>query len=376
MRFEVLKTSGEARLGRLQVAGTTVETPMFMPIGTRASVKTLETRDLLEMDARIILGNTYHLFLRPGGSLLEEFGGLHAFMNWRRLILTDSGGYQVFSLAKLRRISEEGVHFSSHIDGSRHLFTPENNVHIQRRIGADFIMALDECQPYPVSREYAELSTRRTTRWAERFRNELERTRPLYDRRQYPFAIVQGSVYPELRELSVRQLRELDFAGYAIGGLSVGEPKEEMYRITELVAPLLPENKPRYLMGVGTPLDLVESVARGVDLFDCVIPTRNGRNGTVFTSRGKVVIKAARHRLDHEPLDPECTCYTCRTYSRGYLRHLFQVGEISALRLATIHNLTYYLTFMSRIRESLRAGTFSRLLEETRQLYGDSHAQG
>ncbi len=376
MKFEISATVDGARLGRLQLDNGSVATPAFMPIGTRGSVKTLERRDLDELGAQIILANSYHLYLRPGPEFLREYGGLHSFMRWDGPLLTDSGGFQVFSLSELNRVSEEGVHFRSHLDGSRHLFTPENNVAVQRAIGADIVMVLDECQSYPVTREYSQESLQRTTRWAERFLTEFSATEPLYGHEQTPFAIVQGSVYDDLREQSARELMEMDFPGYAIGGLSVGEPKADLRRITSLLGGMLPPGKPRYLMGVGTPLDIVEAVAAGVDMFDCVLPTRNARNSTLFTRTGKLQIKAARYAADRSPLDANCGCYTCRTYDRAHIRYLFSVNEISAMRLATLHNLTYYLDLMREIRASLEQGTFRTLHENVSQVYREQNETG
>ncbi|MBL7033968.1 MAG: tRNA guanosine(34) transglycosylase Tgt [Candidatus Delongbacteria bacterium] len=376
MKFSILARDGSARRGQIQLERGIVETPIFMPIGTRGSVKTLERRDLDEMGAQIILANSYHLYLRPGIEFLEDYGGIHQFIKWDRPLLTDSGGYQVFSLSELNHIKEDGVYFRSHLDGSRHIFTPESNVTVQRAIGADIIMALDECQPWPVTRDYALDSLQRTTRWAERFLEAFNTSHPLYGQEQVPFAIVQGSVYDDLRAQSAEDLMELDFPGYAIGGLSVGEPKEDMYRITRQLGESLPQARPRYLMGVGTPLDIVESVAAGIDMFDCVIPTRNARNSTVFTRQGKLQIKAVRHSRERGPLDPECGCYTCRTYDRAHLRYLFHVNEFSAMRLATIHNLTYYLDLMQAIRESIASGVFEELRQQVTQAYREHDETG
>ena len=329
-----------------------------MPVGTQGSVKAIEQRELVSEDARIILGNTYHLYLRPGTKLIETAGGLHRFMGWDRHLLTDSGGYQVFSLAGLRGISEEGVQFRSHIDGSAHLFTPERVIDFQRSLGSDIMMVLDECAPHPCDEEYAERSNALTLRWAERSRVRLEQTVPLYGHEQSLFGIVQGSVYPSIRENSSRALGALDFPGYAIGGLSVGEPVDQMYRMVEICTDILPLEKPRYLMGVGTPENLLEGIERGVDMFDCVMPTRNARNAVVFTSRGRLNMRNARHADDFSPVDPACSCYTCRTFSRAYLRHLFKAGEILALQLATIHNIAYYLSLLRAAREAIAGGTF------------------
>jgi queuine tRNA-ribosyltransferase len=361
--FTLLKTDGIARLGRLQLAHGTVETPIFMPVGTVGTVKTLVPRDLDEMHAQIILGNTYHLFLRPGIDVIREYGGLHEFIQWHKPILSDSGGFQIFSLGHLNKLTEEGANFSSHLDGSRFLLTPELAVEIQEILGTDIHMVLDECTPYPAEFERAKASMERSMRWAERCRRAKKREELCQ------FGIVQGSIYPELRKYSADRLTEIGFEGYAIGGLSVGESKDEMRRMTAVSCGYLPEDRPRYLMGVGTPLDLIESVALGVDMFDCVMPTRNGRNGSVFTSQGRLSIKTAANKTDKTPIDPACDCYTCKTFSRGYLRHLFNSGEITALRLLSLHNLTFYLNFMKKIRESIASGTFAALLTEQRAIW-------
>ena len=358
MRFILEHTHGKARTGRIVTSRGEIPTPVFMPVGTQGSVKAIEQRELVSEDARIILGNTYHLYLRPGTKLIETAGGLHRFMGWDRHLLTDSGGYQVFSLAGLRGISEEGVQFRSHIDGSAHLFTPERVIDFQRSLGSDIMMVLDECAPHPCDEEYAERSNALTLRWAERCRVRLEQTVPLYGHEQSLFGIVQGSVYPSIRENSSRALGALDFPGYAIGGLSVGEPVDQMYRMVEICTDILPPEKPRYLMGVGTPENLLEGIERGVDMFDCVMPTRNARNAVVFTSRGRLNMRNARHADDFSPVDPACSCYTCRTFSRAYLRHLFKAGEILALQLATIHNIAYYLSLLRAAREAIAGGTF------------------
>ena len=363
--FEVIARNGAARAGILHTDHGDVPTPVFMPVGTQGSVKALAQRDLREADAHIILGNTYHLYLRPGADVLERFGGLHAFMSWDRAILTDSGGDQVFSLSELRRIEDKGVTFKSHLDGSTHEFTPEQVVAIQRSIGSDIIMVLDECTPYPCDREYAGTSLELTTRWAERSREELLRTKPLYGHRQLQFGIVQGSVFEDLRQKSARALRSIGFDGYAIGGLAVGEPLEEMYRIVSSVEPALPADKPRYLMGVGTPENLVEAVARGIDMFDCVLPTRNGRNGQVFTSMGTLNLRNASYKEDKRPIDERCLCHVCTTYTRAYLRHLFTSKEVLALNLASLHNVTFYLTLMREMRASILESRFPAWKEET-----------
>jgi queuine tRNA-ribosyltransferase len=343
-----------ARTGKLLTQHCLVETPVFMPVGTQATVKAMTSQELEEIGARIILSNTYHLYLRPGDDLIAESGGLHKFMNWRRGILTDSGGFQVFSLDSLREISEEGVEFRSHIDGSRHFISPEKSIGIQNNLGADIIMAFDECIPYPCDYDYARASTMRTTRWAERCLKAHKRGD------QALFGIVQGGTYRKLRERSAGDLVSLDFPGYGIGGLSVGEPGEVMYEVLDYTVPLLPENRPRYLMGVGSPDYLLEGVARGVDMFDCVLPTRIARNGSVLTKNGRIQVRNAKYARDFRPLDPDCSCYVCKNYSRAYVRHLFKAKEILGLRLTTIHNLFYLLDFMSQIREHIKGGTFTQ----------------
>ena len=342
-----------ARLGIFSTMHGTVKTPVFMPVGTQATVKTLSPGDLTDVGAEIILANTYHLFLRPGQDLIHELGGIQRFMAWDKPVLTDSGGFQVFSLAELRRITEEGVIFQSHIDGgAKHFITPEYAVEIQEALGADIIMAFDECIPYPATKDYALESLERTIRWAKRCQMAKRETG------QALFGIVQGGMYPDLRKQCADALVNIEFDGYALGGLSVGETKPMMYEMIESSVPCLPENKPRYLMGVGTPEDLVEGVDRGIDMFDCVMPTRNARNGTFFTSTGKVVIRNAQYEHDKEPIDSECSCYTCRNFTRAYLRHLFNAGEVLALRLGTIHNLFFYLELMRNIRKSIEDGAY------------------
>ena len=353
--FELLKTDPDsrARLGRMQTAHGEVRTPVFMPVGTLGTVKGLLPEAMTEMGVGMILGNMYHLYLRPGHEIIRDLGGLHRFMNWPGPILTDSGGFQIFSLGPLRRITEEGVHFQSHVDGSRHFITPEKAVEIQEALGADVMMCFDDCTPYPADRLYAETSMKLTLRWAERCRRAARGTG------QALFGIVQGSVYPELRAASAAALTRIGFDGYAIGGLSVGEPKEMMLAALEGTAPLLPADRARYLMGVGTPEDIVEGVHRGIDMFDCVIPTRCARNGLLFTNSGKVVIKHARYRDDASALDDSCDCYTCRNYSRAYLRHLFVAKEILAMVLNTIHNVRFYMRLMERIRAAIAEDRFA-----------------
>lgn len=363
--FTLLTTDGHARRGRLKLHHGEVETPIFMPVGTVGCVKSLTPEDLEALGAQIILGNTYHLYLRPGMEVMAHFGGLHRFMGWNKPILTDSGGFQIFSLGNLNKLSEDGAHFQSHLDGSKLTLTPELAVQIQETIGSDIHMVLDECTPYPATHQVARESMERSMRWARRCRSAKKRPELCQ------FGIVQGGVYPDLRQQSAKSLVEIGFEGYAIGGLSVGETKSEMVETIEACTEVLPPARPRYLMGVGTPLDIVEAVARGIDMFDCVMPTRNGRNGSLFTSLGRVNIKNQKFRLDEGPLDPACTCYTCKTFSRGYLRHLFIAGEITALRLFSLHNLTYYLNLMTQIRAAIEEGRFAALLEKIRALYGN-----
>ena len=358
-----------ARAGVLKTAHGDVPTPVFMPVGTQATVKAVAQRDLLgELDARIILANTYHLFLRPGHELIASLGGLHGFMSWPRAILTDSGGFQVWSLSQLRKVKDEGVEFQSHLDGDRHLFTPESVVDVQLAFNSDILMMLDECTEYPATREDARRSMERTIGWAGRgYAHYLERmqSRPSANGL---FPIVQGSMFADLRQECARALVELDADGYAIGGLSVGEPRGLSLEMTEATTPLLPPDRPRYVMGVGMPEELPEYVARGVDMMDCVLPSRNARNGCLFTSQGKLLIKQARYRDDARPLDANCACYTCRTFSRAYLRHLYMSGEILFSMLATLHNLGHYLDIMKRMRQAILFGTFPEFLKTARTL--------
>ncbi len=367
--FEKDNSSG-ARRGLLRTAHGEIETPVFMPVGTQGTVKALTQEMLESLDARIILGNTYHLFLRPGTETILQLGGLHRFISWPRALLTDSGGYQVFSLGDLRRIREEGVEFRSHLDGSLRFISPEISMRIQHILGSDIVMSFDECTPWPATHRQALDSLELTTRWAIRSRAEFDRlcgTAASTAIAPSLFGIVQGSVYPDLRLRSLEQLLGIGFDGYAIGGLSVGEEKTAMYDTVEHIAPHLPSDQPRYLMGVGTPADLVECVARGVDMFDCVMPTRNARNGQAFTSRGRLNIRNSRFARDEQPLDPGCDCLVCRRYSRAYLRHLYQAGEILASTLCSYHNIGFYLDTMRRIRQSIALGEFatfrSRFLE-------------
>lgn len=351
IRYELIKTCKQsgARLGVVHTPHGSVETPAFMPVGTLATVKTMSPEELKEMGAQIILSNTYHLYLRPGSDVVEEAGGLHAFMNWDRPILTDSGGFQVFSLSKFRKIEEEGVLFRNHLNGDKLWMTPEKAIAIQNELGADIIMAFDECVAYPAEREYVARSVARTTRWAERC---LKAHRRPHD--QALFGIVQGGMYPDLRQQSARELVSLEFPGYAVGGLSVGEPKEVMNQILEETTPLLPAEKPRYLMGVGSPDALIDGAIRGIDMFDCVLPTRIARNGTTMTSQGRLVVRNAKYARDFTPLDPECDCYTCRHYTRAYIRHLFKCDETFGLRLTTYHNLYFLLRLMEQVREAIK----------------------
>lgn len=350
IKYELIKECKQtgARLGRLHTPHGVIETPIFMPVGTQATVKAMTPEELKEIEAQIILSNTYHLYLRPGHELVKEAGGLHKFMNWDRPILTDSGGFQVFSLGELRKITEEGVTFQSHIDGSKHFLSPERVMEIETALGADIIMAFDECAPYPAEYDYVKKSMERTTRWALRCKEAFENTE-----NQALFGIVQGGMYRDLREQSAKELVELNFPGYSIGGLSVGEPKELMYEVLEYTTPLLPKDKPRYLMGVGSPDALIEGVIRGVDMFDCVLPTRIARNGTAMTSQGRIAIKNAKYTRDFTPLDPECDCYTCKNYTRAYLRHLYKADEILSARLMTTHNLHFLINLMKQVREAI-----------------------
>jgi queuine tRNA-ribosyltransferase len=360
-QFTVVKKDkkSDARVGVIKTPHGEVNTPVFMPVGTQATVKTLSSEDLKEIGAQIILGNTYHLYLRPGHELVSRAGGLHKFMNWNRPILTDSGGFQVFSLNSLTKITEEGVRFQSHLDGSYHMFTPEKAIEIQQALGADIIMILDEPVLYPCSAEQADRANRLTISWAKRCKqthNELKDKE--YKHRQALFGIIQGSTYPELRKASAEAQLLLDFPGYAIGGLSLGEPKNTTWEMVEICAEIIPREKPRYLMGVGTPDDILEAISRGVDMFDCVLPTRNARNASLFTRFGKLIIKNSEYAEDFSPVDPECQCSTCKNYSRAYLRHLFNTGEISALRLATIHSLHFYMDLMKWAKEAILQGCF------------------
>lgn len=366
-KFELLKESKEckARLGKIHTNHGVIETPIFMPVGTKATVKTMTPEELKEIEAQIILSNTYHLYLRPGHELIKEAGGLHKFMNWDRPILTDSGGFQVFSLGDLRKITEEGVEFRSHVDGSKHFISPEKSMEIQNYLGSDIMMAFDECVPYPSTHEYAKNSLERTTRWAKRCKDFHKNTD-----NQALFGIVQGGMYKDLRLESTKQLVDLDFPGYAVGGLSVGEPKELMFEILDYSVEWLPKDKPRYLMGVGSPDYLFEAVTSGIDMADCVMPTRMARNGAFMTSRGQITIKNAKYKHDFTAIDPECDCYTCRNYSKAYIRHLFKENEILGARLATIHNLFFLINLMKNIRISIEQDNFLEYKKEFYSKYG------
>lgn len=363
MKFELIgkSTENSARAGVLETLHGTIKTPVFMPVGTLGSVKALSVEDIKDCNAQIILGNTYHLYLRPGCDVIDLFGGLHRFMNWNGPILTDSGGFQFFSLAQLTKTTEEGVSFQSHIDGSRHMFTPEKAVEVQQCLDSDIMMCLDECLAYPATWAAAEKSMELTTRWAARCKAEwLEKT----GGKNALFGIVQGGMYKDLRQRSAEDLGALDFPGYAIGGLSVGEPKEMMYDMAAHTLPLLPANKPRYVMGVGTPEDLVELTGMGTDMFDCVMPSRNARNGKLFTEKGAINIANACHRTDTRPLDEDCSCYTCKSYSRAYLRHLYKANELLAYRLNTIHNIHYYCNLMADMRQAIIDDRFESFKKE------------
>ena len=354
LEFTLKTTSGGARRGEVKLNHGVVQTPVFMPVGTYGTVKAMTPRDLNDVQAQIILGNTFHLWLRPGLDVINQYGGLHKFMGWDKPILTDSGGFQVFSLGDLRKITEEGVKFQSPVNGDKLFLTPEESMRIQKGLNSDVVMIFDECTPYPAPRQEAADSMRMSYRWARRSRDEFD----LLENPNALFGIVQGGMYEDLRDESLAGLDEIGFHGMAIGGLSVGEPREEFYRILAHTAPRLPVNKPRYLMGVGTPEDLVYGVSQGIDMFDCVMPTRNARNGMLFTRFGDIKIKNARHRTDTRPLDETCDCYTCQNFSRGYLHHLFRAGEILGAQLNTTHNLRYYQVLMAQMRTAIEADAF------------------
>ena len=363
MVFELLskEKNSSAKCGLLYTDHGVIETPIFMPVGTVGSVKGIYHRDLREdIKAQIILGNTYHLYLRPGLDIINKAGGLHKFISWNRPILTDSGGFQVFSLTQNRKLTEEGCLFRSHIDGSKHLFTPENNVETQRMIGSDIVMALDECTPGDADYNYALKSLKLTQRWLERGIKHFKETEPLYGYRQFYFPIIQGCVYPDLRKMAAEHALSFDMDGYAIGGLAVGEPTEKMYQVLELLDPIMPLNTPRYLMGVGTPCNLLEAIARGVDMFDCVMPTRNGRNGMLFTENGVMNMRNRKWADDFSPIDPNGTSFVDKVYTKAYLRHLFVAGEMLAAQIASEHNVAFYLNLVKQAREHIKAGDFTQ----------------
>ena len=362
--LHVDKTTG-ARRGVVHTLHGDIQTPVFMPVGTQATVKSLTPEELKEVNAQIILSNTYHLFLRPGHELIEEAGGLHKFMNWDRPILTDSGGFQVFSLGQLRKISEDGVEFQSHLDGSKKFLSPEKVMEIENSLGADIIMAFDECCPYPSTYEYTKKSMERTTRWAKRCKEAHNR-----EKDQGLFGIIQGGFYKDLREKSAAELIELDFPGYAIGGISVGEPKEKFLEVLKYTTPLMPENKPRYLMGVGTPDYLIEAALAGIDMCDCVLPTRLARHGTALTSSGKLVVRNATYERDFNKLDSECDCYTCRNYTRAYIRHLIKTNEILGIRLLSMHNIKFLTNLMDKVRIEIENDNLGCFKEEFYHKYG------
>ena len=365
MQFELLKQDGAARRGRLQFPRGAIETPAFMPVGTYGTVKAMLPRDIEEIGAHIILGNTFHLMLRPGEQTVKQLGGLHQFMNWSRPILTDSGGFQVFSLGDMRKISEEGVVFKSPIDGSKVELTPERSMQVQCDLNSDIVMIFDECTPYPASHQQAADSMRLSLRWAERSKQAHEQYQAEKETgRSALFGIIQGGMYDDLRQESLQQLVDMDFDGLAIGGLSVGEPKDEMLKVLDVVTPDMPADKPRYLMGVGTPEDLVEAVQRGVDMFDCVMPTRNARNGHLFTHSGVVKIRNASNKTDERPVDEHCDCYTCQNFSRAYLHHLDKTKEMLFSQLTTIHNLRYYQNLMQGLRSAIEAGTLAAFVRD------------
>ncbi|MFB5663221.1 tRNA guanosine(34) transglycosylase Tgt [Alteribacillus sp. HJP-4] len=365
--YEHIKTCRQsgARLGKLHTPHGEIETPIFMPVGTLATVKTLSPEELKQMDAQIILSNTYHLWLRPGEDIVEEAGGLHKFMNWDKPILTDSGGFQVFSLSKLRDIREEGVHFRNHISGEKLFLSPEKAMKIQNSLGPDIMMAFDECPPYPAEREYMKASVERTSRWAERCLEAHNKTED-----QALFGIIQGGEYEELRKQSAQELISLDFPGYAIGGLSVGEPKDIMNRVLEFTTPLLPENKARYLMGVGSADSLIDGAIRGIDMFDCVLPTRIARNGTCMTSSGRLVIRNAKFARDFQPIDEKCSCHVCKNFSRAYIRHLVKANETFGFRLTSYHNLYFLLKLMENVRQAIKEDRLLDFREEFFEAYG------
>lgn len=368
--FKLINTDGKARRGVLKTVHGEIQTPFFMNVATSAAIKGgISAPELETLKCQVMLCNTYHLHIRPEDELIRDMGGLHAFTNWKRPILTDSGGFQVFSLAKLRRIKEEGVYFSSHVDGRKIFMGPEESMRIQHNLGADIVMAFDECIPSGQSRDYVENSVKRTTRWLERCKSELDRL----EADCALFGINQGGIYDDIRVKHMREIAELNLPGYAVGGLAVGEAKEDMFRVIESVTPYMPEDKPRYLMGVGTPTDIIEAVSRGIDMFDCVMPTRNARHGTIFTSDGVMHAGNKAFAKDDRPLDPNCDCPTCKTFTRAYIRHLFKSGEYLAGRLASVHNLYFYNNLMCDIRNAIETGTFSLFKSELSERYGNNH---
>jgi len=359
-KIESRSTNSLARACKIITDHGEIPTPIFIPVGTYGTVKTLTPKELDECNAKIILGNTYHLYLRPGTEIIKKAGGLHKFISWDKPILTDSGGFQVFSLSHLGKVTDKEVTFRSHIDGSQHIFTPEKSIQIQRVLGSDIIMAFDECTPYPYEYERAKLSLKRTHEWEKRSLEEFHRTACPYGHRQYIFGIIQGSVYEDLRYQSLEELKKLDFDGYAVGGLAVGEPKEVMFSLLSRIAPCMPEEKPRYFMGIGKPEDIVKVIDSGIDMFDCVLPTRNARNGTLYTWRGRIVLKQARYKDDFSPPDENCSCYTCRNFSRAFLRHLFMLGDMTGLKLNTLHNIHFFLELTSSARKAIVEGYFEQ----------------
>jgi len=362
--FKLMHEDGKARAGKLQLKHGVVNTPIFMPVGTQGSVKTMSPDELKDIGAEIILGNTYHLYLRPGHKLIEDLGGLHKFASWDRPILTDSGGFQVFSHSGLNDITDEGVHFQSHIDGSKHFLTPELSIEIQNSLGSDIIMAFDECTTYPAEKGYVRDALERTTQWEKRSKEAHENSE-----NQLLFGIIQGGMYKDLRKESAEQIIDIDFPGYAIGGLSVGEPKDIMFDILDYTTEIMPQNKPRYLMGVGTPQDLIEGVMRGIDMFDCVMPTRIARHGSIYTSEGRITIRNATYKEDFTSPDPDCDCYVCKNYSRAYIRHLLKRKEILGVRLTTYHNLYFFINLMNDIKEAIDNDNFLTFRENFYKKY-------
>ena len=359
--FLVKKDSrSEARAGKFNTDHGVVETPVFMPVGTYGTVKTLTPAELEDCKTQIILGNTYHLYLRPGLDVIKGAGGLHNFISWSKPILSDSGGYQVFSLSHLGKITDKEVSFRSHIDGSLHRLSPEISINIQNVLGSDIVMVLDECTPFPCKYEVAKKSLQRTHEWEKRSKDHFKKLSPLYGNRQFLFGIIQGSIYPDLRQESIKELKKMNFDGYAIGGLAVGEPKKQMFELLKGITEQLPENKPRYLMGIGKPEDIIHAIELGVDMFDCVLPSRNARNGTLYNWNGRIILKQSRYRMDYSPPDENCSCYTCRNFSRAFLRHLFMNGEMTGLRLNTLLNVHFFLELLEHVRDAIKNGNFSK----------------